>query len=71
MNIPEEAVIAAAYALREAFDMGLDGFEEQARAALEAAAPRLQATAWDEGQRAWEDELLGRAAGTNPYGSKP
>lgn len=26
-----------------------------------------QAAAWDEGQRAWEDELLGRATGRNPY----
>jgi len=29
-----------------------------------------QAAAWDEGQRAWEDELLGKAAGTNPYRSQ-
>ena len=26
-----------------------------------------QAEAWDQGQRAWEDELLGKAAGVNPY----
>lgn len=36
-----------------------EGRTEMVRAAKEAA--------WDEGQRAWEDELLGKASGTNPY----
>ena len=26
-----------------------------------------KAEAWDEGQRAWEDELLSKTAGVNPY----
>jgi hypothetical protein len=43
--IPVEAVEAAVDALREAFDMGVGGFEEQARIMLEAAAPYMQAQA--------------------------
>jgi len=39
--IPDEAVEAAAWALRDAFDWGVDGFEEQAKRALEAAAPHI------------------------------
>lgn len=35
---------------------------EMFRAAREAA--------WDEGQRAWEDELLNKTPGTNPYRSQ-
>ena len=41
--IPEAAVEAAASALRDAFDWGVSGFDEQARKALEAAAPLLVA----------------------------
>jgi len=41
--IPAEAVEAAAQALRDAFDWGVDGFEEQAKRALEAAAPHMLA----------------------------
>lgn len=41
--IPAEAVEAAAEALRDAFDWGVDGFDEQAKRAIEAAAPYMQA----------------------------
>jgi hypothetical protein len=50
MNIPDEAVEAAAQALRDAFDWGVTDFDKQARAALEAAAPHMMAGAWDEGR---------------------
>lgn len=93
MNIPDEAVEAAAWAAYELKPVELFGREHpitweqlsdsplgqrckdnelaKARAALEAAAPHMLAEAWESGNRAWEDELLGNAAGTNPYRSRP
>jgi len=59
--IPDEAVEAAAKALRDAFDWGVDCFEKQAKRALEAAAPYLQSAAW---QRGVEDGYHHRP---NPY----
>lgn len=64
MNISDEAVEAAAKALArhkwptaigvwESFGQGMqDDFRDQARAALEAAAPYIAAQAWDEGAKA-------------------
>ena len=46
--IPEAAVEAAGQALRDAFDWGVSGFDEQARKAIEAAAPHLMAQALEE-----------------------
>lgn len=59
MNIPEEAVKAAEFALREA-DLDRFGpektYADYARAALSAAAPTLMAMAWDEGfSAAWQE----------------
>jgi len=39
--IPAEAVEAAAKALREAFDWGVDGFDEQAKRAIEVASSHM------------------------------
>jgi hypothetical protein len=83
LNISDEAVEAAAAALREhnpflpdlqaMGDAPADEFDCCARAALEAAAPHLMAAAWDEGQGAgWNDCLLdlqngGAKSSRNPY----
>lgn len=54
MNIPEEAIKAAEFALREA-DLDRFGPEKTyanyARAALSAAAPTLMAMAFEQGQK--------------------
>ena len=66
MNIPDEAVEAAALALLER-DYGVrdwsivteqvkGNYLDEARTALEAAAPHLMAQAWDEGERVGFEE---------------
>ena len=37
---------------------------------LEPVATNMLGDAWEQGQRAWEDELLGKSSGSNPYRSK-
>lgn len=69
-----KAIDAAAEALRDAFDRGEGGFEEQARAALEAAAPHMLAECWDQAIEAhkawtWDDENIDPL--TNPYRPTP
>lgn len=64
--IPDAAVEAAAQALRDAFDWGIDGFEEQAKTALEAAAPHLMASVWNQGLTAGIRTTRGDAP-ANPY----
>ena len=63
---PDAAVDAAAQALRDAFDRGIGGFEEQAVAALEAAAPHLMAEAWNCGLTAGIKCERGQVI-ANPY----
>lgn len=70
--IPNEAVDAAANAISQSSGMRFDGFWsriedlepedreyalQEARAALEAAAPYIQAAAWDEGEAAGQDNV--------------
>jgi len=71
--VPYDAVVAAAGALWDSFDSGVDDFEQQAHAALEAAAPHMLAEAWDEAIQVADDEgclLYHQAKGlkaANPY----
>ena len=74
--IPHAAVVAASGALWDAFESGVDDFEQQASAALEAAAPHMlqaaKADAWDEGvqaksEYAWNDDMEPL---TSPYRSQ-
>ena len=74
--IPDEAVEAAARGLAQqkwptaigvwdSFGQNMqDGFRDQARAALEAAAPHLMRVAWDEG---WEAHGDWGGPTPNPY----
>jgi len=52
INITKESIRAAGSALRDSFDRGEQGFEDQARSVLAATAPQLMAAAWDEGANA-------------------
>jgi len=60
--IQEAAVQAAGQALRDAFDWGVTDFDEQARKALEAAAPHLKAQALEDAAA----ELDGKRLLTKP-----
>lgn len=66
MNIPDEAVEAAAQAWEEACEQGKagPGYRDAWSAAIEAAAPLLMARAWDEGNYAGADRSENHA---NPY----
>jgi hypothetical protein len=78
MNIPDEAVEAAAQALRNAFDTGVIYFDEQAKMAVLAAAPFLLARGWDEGfieagpahMRNYDERNLPTSRERNPYRSQ-
>lgn len=72
MNLSEEAIAAAQAAIREALHEN-HPLWDIARLAVEAAAPYIQADAWDQGHGAgWNDCLLdmengGARASRNPY----
>ena len=61
-----KALDAATDALRDAFDRGEGGFEEQAHAALEAASPLRMAEAWNQGLTAGIKCERGEVV-ANPY----
>lgn len=79
MNIPKEAVEAAARELNiyvtpweDLKEEQRNGWRSQAHAALRAAAPMLMAQAWDEGAKAMmravsEEQSVSFIAPNNPY----
>jgi hypothetical protein len=68
MNISDEAVEAAAKAISRSLGLNLT---DQARLALEAAAPHMLANAWDEGNIAGVFDLPSEQHATpNPYRSQ-
>lgn len=74
MNIPDEAVEAAASKVLEALDRGFTAYQI-AYAALEAAAPFIAAQAWDEGMQAGylnraNETWAGISPLNNPYRSQ-
>lgn len=66
MNIPDEAVEAAAWIVITGKKYDFVPVKI-ARAAVEAAAPHIQAKAWEAGKQAALAEMVGRGPAVNPY----